>query len=125
MLSSQYTKHLLQTQLHLKYWITNCMRMRKMTPLTSMSNLSKISINLTTNTHNCFILSSSIQCFCLHLGQSTRGSIPLSPADEEAIDLLAMVPSGREEAPAATSYSCLLQPPTPELPAPTSYSCRW
>ena len=96
-----------------------------MTPLTSMSNLSKISINLTTNTHNCFILSSSIQCFCLHLGQSTRGSIPLSPADEEAIDLLAMVPSGREEAPAATSYSCLLQPPTPELPAPTSYSCRW
>jgi len=35
-----------------------------------------------------------------------------APADEEAIDLLAMVPSGREEEPAATSYSCLLQPPT-------------
>ena len=66
--TSQYTDH------YLKYWITNCIRIRTMTQLTSIFNLSNTSVNLTSTTHNCFMLSSSIWVLLFPVNWAPRSS---------------------------------------------------
>ena len=45
-----------------------------MTPLTSMFNLSNTSVNLTSTTHNCFMLSSSIWVLLFPVNWASRSS---------------------------------------------------